>query len=199
MGASTERLRTALQIIDAVSQGRMLFIATCNSIASLPPELRRRFTLGTFFFDLPTAGRAGDNLANLPQEVRRVGRATERRRLDRCGNQRVLPEGASVGNNSLPGIAVHRAGFTFRSRADQSVTPDGVREVHQRLHARRLPLRRGNRCGWTACHPGLERPAHRHATLEIRGLTCLATPVRVSGRGPISSTPPIRRAALRGE
>jgi serine/threonine protein kinase len=55
VGASTERLRTALQIIDAVSQGRMLFIATCNSIASLPPELRKRFTLGTFFFDLPTA------------------------------------------------------------------------------------------------------------------------------------------------
>src|SRR6266567_2304808 len=53
-GASTERLRTALKIIDAVSQGRMLFIATSNSIASLPPELRRRFTLGTFFFDLPT-------------------------------------------------------------------------------------------------------------------------------------------------
>jgi SpoVK/Ycf46/Vps4 family AAA+-type ATPase len=54
VGASTDRLRTALKIIDAVSQGRMLFIATCNSIASLPPELRRRFTLGTFFFDLPT-------------------------------------------------------------------------------------------------------------------------------------------------
>lgn len=55
VGASTERLRTALQIIDAVSQGKMLFVATCNSITSLPPELRRRFTLGTFFFDLPTA------------------------------------------------------------------------------------------------------------------------------------------------
>ena len=54
VGASTDRLRTALKIIDAVSQGHMLFIATCNSIASLPPELRRRFTLGTFFFDLPT-------------------------------------------------------------------------------------------------------------------------------------------------
>jgi len=54
VGASTDRLRTALKIIDAVSQGRMLFIATCNSIASLPPELRWRFTLGTFFFDLPT-------------------------------------------------------------------------------------------------------------------------------------------------
>jgi SpoVK/Ycf46/Vps4 family AAA+-type ATPase len=37
----------------------MLFIATCNSIAILPPELKRRFTLGTFFFPLPdTAGRA---------------------------------------------------------------------------------------------------------------------------------------------
>jgi len=54
VGAATERLRTALQIIDAVSQGRMLFIATCNSIASLPPDMRRRFTLGTFFFDLPS-------------------------------------------------------------------------------------------------------------------------------------------------
>ena len=32
----------------------MIFIATCNSIASLPPELRRRFTLGTFFFALPS-------------------------------------------------------------------------------------------------------------------------------------------------
>ena len=55
VGASGDRLRTALKIVDAVSQGRALFIATCNSIASLPPELRRRFTLGTFFFDLPTA------------------------------------------------------------------------------------------------------------------------------------------------
>ncbi len=56
VGASGERLRSALQVVDAVSQGRSLWIATCNSIASLPPELRRRFTLGTFFFDLPDAG-----------------------------------------------------------------------------------------------------------------------------------------------
>ncbi len=55
VGASGERLRSALKVVEAVSQGRALFIATCNSIASLPPELRRRFTLGTFFFDLPTA------------------------------------------------------------------------------------------------------------------------------------------------
>jgi hypothetical protein len=55
VGASGERLRMALNIVEAVSQGRAMFIATCNSIGSLPPELRRRFTLGTFFFDLPTA------------------------------------------------------------------------------------------------------------------------------------------------
>ena len=55
VGSSGERLRAALQVVDAISEGRSLWIATCNSIQSLPPELRRRFTLGTFFFDLPTA------------------------------------------------------------------------------------------------------------------------------------------------
>jgi hypothetical protein len=55
VGASGDRLRTALKVVEAVSQGRALFIATCNSITSLPPELRRRFTSSTFFFDLPTA------------------------------------------------------------------------------------------------------------------------------------------------
>src|ERR1700684_2072783 len=59
VGGSGERLRTALQVVDAISQGRSLWIATCNSIGSLPPELRRRFTLGTFFFDLPTAEERG--------------------------------------------------------------------------------------------------------------------------------------------
>jgi hypothetical protein len=55
VGSSGERLRAALQVVEAVSKGRSLWIATSNSIAMLPPELRRRFTLGTFFFDLPTA------------------------------------------------------------------------------------------------------------------------------------------------
>jgi len=55
IGSSGERLRSALSIIDAVSGGRSLWLATCNSIGSLPPELRRRFTLGTFFFDSSAA------------------------------------------------------------------------------------------------------------------------------------------------
>src|SRR5207247_10902633 len=55
VGGSGDRLRTALKSVDAASQEGSLFVATCNSIVSLPPELRRRFTLGTFFFDLPSA------------------------------------------------------------------------------------------------------------------------------------------------
>lgn len=53
VGKSGEQTRAALNVIEAISQGRTLFIATCNSIGVLPPELRRRFTMGTFFFDLP--------------------------------------------------------------------------------------------------------------------------------------------------
>jgi hypothetical protein len=60
IGSSGTNLRTAQKTVDAISGGsagtsRVLCIATCNSIHALPPELRRRFALGTFFFDAPTA------------------------------------------------------------------------------------------------------------------------------------------------
>jgi hypothetical protein len=54
VGQSEQRLRTALKTITAIGGGQVLFVATCNKIAKLPPELRRRFNRGTFFFDLPT-------------------------------------------------------------------------------------------------------------------------------------------------
>jgi hypothetical protein len=53
VGESEQKVRQALKIIDAVSDGRALWIATCNKVAVLPPELRRRFKFGTVFFDLP--------------------------------------------------------------------------------------------------------------------------------------------------
>jgi len=53
VGQSEQSLRSALKVVTSVSNGRSLWIATCNSISDLPPELRRRFTLGTFFFELP--------------------------------------------------------------------------------------------------------------------------------------------------
>jgi SpoVK/Ycf46/Vps4 family AAA+-type ATPase len=55
VGQSEGNLRRALKVAKAISGGEMLFIATCNKIAILPPELKRRFTFGTFFFDLPTS------------------------------------------------------------------------------------------------------------------------------------------------
>lgn len=54
VGDTERQLRQALEIISAVSQDHALFVATSNSLASLPSELIRRFTYGTWFFDLPT-------------------------------------------------------------------------------------------------------------------------------------------------
>ena len=55
VGETERQLRHALNIISAVSHDDALFIGTTNSVSSLPPELIRRFTYGTWFFDLPTA------------------------------------------------------------------------------------------------------------------------------------------------
>ena len=55
VGESGARLRNSLKVIESISQGRAYFIATCNSIDSVSPELRRRFKSGVFFYDLPSA------------------------------------------------------------------------------------------------------------------------------------------------
>ena len=55
VGASEAYYRQAFKVVGAVSNGRPLFILTCNNVNSLPPELRRRFTLGIWFFDLLSA------------------------------------------------------------------------------------------------------------------------------------------------
>ena len=54
VGDSTARLQQALKVVEAVSQGRALFLATANSIGALSPALRRRYSLGCFYFDLPS-------------------------------------------------------------------------------------------------------------------------------------------------
>ena len=53
VGQSEERIRNALRTLESLA-GRTFWIATCNSLSSLPPELRRRFGFGVWFFDLPT-------------------------------------------------------------------------------------------------------------------------------------------------
>lgn len=55
VGQSNENIATAFRVINAISggKGKQFFVATCNAMAILPPELIRRFQLGIFFFDLP--------------------------------------------------------------------------------------------------------------------------------------------------
>lgn len=53
-GNSERNIREAFRVIKAIGGDGALFIATCNDIRPLSPELRRRFYLPTFFFDLPS-------------------------------------------------------------------------------------------------------------------------------------------------
>ena len=53
VGSSGENFRRALDVVQSVGQNKILMVATCNGMEALSTELRRRFTLGTFFFDLP--------------------------------------------------------------------------------------------------------------------------------------------------
>jgi hypothetical protein len=54
VGQSEQQIRAALKAILAMAGERgAFFVATCNKLDSLPPELRRRFRAGVWFFDLP--------------------------------------------------------------------------------------------------------------------------------------------------
>lgn len=55
VGESEQTIRTAMKVIKAIAGDGAFFVATCNKLDSLPPELRRRFRLGIWYFDLPTA------------------------------------------------------------------------------------------------------------------------------------------------
>ena len=56
VGSSEQHIRAAFKTIKAAAGvGGAFFIATCNKLESLPPELRRRFRLGIWYDDLPTA------------------------------------------------------------------------------------------------------------------------------------------------
>jgi hypothetical protein len=55
VGESEQKLRRVFKVIKAMAGDRVFVISTLNAIAGIPLELRRRFTYGTYFFDLPTA------------------------------------------------------------------------------------------------------------------------------------------------
>jgi len=53
VGQSETAMRECIKTIQAVAGEGAFFVATCNKLDALPPELRRRFRLGIWFFDLP--------------------------------------------------------------------------------------------------------------------------------------------------
>jgi hypothetical protein len=55
VGESEKKAREVFKVINSVTNGSALWIATSNDIDRLSPELKARFKLGTFFVDLPTA------------------------------------------------------------------------------------------------------------------------------------------------
>jgi hypothetical protein len=58
VGASERNIRAITDLIDALAgEGGAFIIATCNSMAVLTTEMRRRFNRGLFFFDLPDAAQ----------------------------------------------------------------------------------------------------------------------------------------------
>ena len=54
VGESEANIREAMRTVKAIGGDRVYVMATCNELDSLKPELKRRFTDGVFFFDLPT-------------------------------------------------------------------------------------------------------------------------------------------------
>ena len=51
-------MKAMLKSVDAVAQGRVLMLATCNSLDAVTPEVMARFNLGAFFYDYPTTEEA---------------------------------------------------------------------------------------------------------------------------------------------
>jgi SpoVK/Ycf46/Vps4 family AAA+-type ATPase len=55
VGESERKIRTMMDILRAVGGSDVLFMATANSLETLPAALQRRFNLGIWYFDVPSA------------------------------------------------------------------------------------------------------------------------------------------------
>ena len=53
VGQTAQQAQQAMDMLYAIGGSRVFFIASMNQIVSLPPELRRRFAAGTWYFDVP--------------------------------------------------------------------------------------------------------------------------------------------------
>jgi hypothetical protein len=53
VGSSEANMRAFIKVVEAMGGNNVCFVATCNSVVSLPPEFKRRFKYGLWFCDLP--------------------------------------------------------------------------------------------------------------------------------------------------
>ncbi len=59
VGQSEQQIRKAIAMISTMGRGSVMFVASCNSLRIVPPALRRRFTFGIWYFDLPNDDEKG--------------------------------------------------------------------------------------------------------------------------------------------
>ena len=53
VGETGQMTRKAFDVIKAIGQGSLFFIATCNDVSMMPPEMRRRFKQGVWYVETP--------------------------------------------------------------------------------------------------------------------------------------------------
>ena len=83
VGQSEGAIRQAMRIVESVAgKGGAFFVAACNRLEALPPELRRRFRMGIWFFDLPTKAER-ETIWQL--NLKRFGLAADTERPDDVG------------------------------------------------------------------------------------------------------------------
>ena len=167
VGESQSRLRQAMDIIHAVSRGRVLFLATCNSTGSLSPALMRRFKSGKFFFDLPNAEDRAAIWRHYMTSPFSVSGSTHQRRSDRWTdvefhNDRPSDDGWSPANIQVCVETAKTMDLTLDEAAEY-IVPEG------QASARSIETLRSQAEGvWiSASEPGpYRRPATETTTTE---------------------------------
>jgi len=141
IGSSGENLRTAQKIVDAVAQGSVLMIGTCNGIGQMPPEVLSRFNFGTFFFNLMSDDEraacwkfymAQEKLTDqpLPDDAGWTGREV----MNCCAMA------AQLCNHAPRSCDLYCPGLPGECGQDQDAANELQREVQLRIRARDLPL-----------------------------------------------------------
>jgi ATP-dependent 26S proteasome regulatory subunit len=136
VGSSEQRVREVMRILKAIGGSDVFFVATCNRLDALPPELKRRFKCGIWFFDLPTEEER-ERIWVL--QAKRYNLTPEqfesRKQLDATGwtgaEIRIVCEMAYRFNSSIP-----EAATTIVPVATQD--PEGIERLRKLAHNRFL-------------------------------------------------------------